>query len=205
MRALGDARSGGLDDQAANVSRSVASLSPSPKPGQKGQHEPPGPSHCPPQPHTLSHSTPRTASKRTSAAEHEQSLPSPKRLKRSSRKELGPCKPDPLSLNGILRQHSRARLYVMPLHWTSTHLQLLRCRFTPKSRISPSSLTVKEDTQVIEAEEPVDAHLGRQTSRVDWNVLMKPVWDLRKSTWNEQTLKDAMSSLLSKYGSYRLE
>jgi hypothetical protein len=40
--------------------------------------------------------------------------------------------PEPLSINSILRQHCRSRLYVPPLHWTSDHLQLLDCRFALK-------------------------------------------------------------------------
>ena len=34
------------------------------------------------------------------------------------------------SINGILRQHARQRLYVRPLHWTAEHLRLLGCVFT---------------------------------------------------------------------------
>jgi hypothetical protein len=38
--------------------------------------------------------------------------------------------PEPLSINGIIRQHCGRRLYVSPLHWTTAHLQFLNCRFT---------------------------------------------------------------------------
>lgn len=38
--------------------------------------------------------------------------------------------PEPSSINAVLREHHRTRLYVPPLHWTQTHLQLLGCRFT---------------------------------------------------------------------------
>ncbi|KAJ4328617.1 hypothetical protein N0V84_000976 [Fusarium piperis] len=37
--------------------------------------------------------------------------------------------PQPSSINSILREHSRTRLYVKPLYWTSQHLQLLNCQF----------------------------------------------------------------------------
>ncbi|KAF5000395.1 hypothetical protein FDECE_11215 [Fusarium decemcellulare] len=37
--------------------------------------------------------------------------------------------PEPSSINNIIREHSRSRLYVSPLHWTSQHLQLLDCQF----------------------------------------------------------------------------
>lgn len=33
------------------------------------------------------------------------------------------------SINGILRQHARQRLYVRPLYWTAEHLHLLGCVF----------------------------------------------------------------------------
>ncbi|KAK3933438.1 hypothetical protein QBC46DRAFT_402393 [Diplogelasinospora grovesii] len=39
---------------------------------------------------------------------------------------------EPLSINDILRKHSRDRLFVPPLHWTSQHLALLECRFARK-------------------------------------------------------------------------
>ncbi|CAH0022789.1 unnamed protein product, partial [Clonostachys rhizophaga] len=40
------------------------------------------------------------------------------------------------SLNGLLRQHNRVRLYVSPLHWTSQHLELLNLRYKKKKRKS---------------------------------------------------------------------
>lgn len=40
--------------------------------------------------------------------------------------------PEPLSINGILRQHSRNRLFVTPLHWKSLQLELLGCRFASR-------------------------------------------------------------------------
>jgi hypothetical protein len=45
---------------------------------------------------------------------------------------LRPPVPEPLSINSIIRQYCRSRLYVPPLHWTSDHLQLLDCRFALK-------------------------------------------------------------------------
>ncbi|UKZ61470.1 uncharacterized protein TrAtP1_002736 [Trichoderma atroviride] len=38
--------------------------------------------------------------------------------------------PEPLSINGLLRQHSRHRLFVTPLQWKPLQLELLGCRFT---------------------------------------------------------------------------
>ena len=50
--------------------------------------------------------------------------------------------PQPLSLNGLLRQHCHDRLYVKPLHWTAQHLQLLKCRFVCRQRTpQPTSST----------------------------------------------------------------
>ena len=42
--------------------------------------------------------------------------------------------PQPLSLNDLLRQHCRDRLYIQPLHWTAKHLQLLKCYFVRRQR-----------------------------------------------------------------------
>jgi hypothetical protein len=40
-----------------------------------------------------------------------------------------PRVPEASSINGILRQHARERLYVQPLHWTAQQLRLLKCVF----------------------------------------------------------------------------
>jgi len=42
--------------------------------------------------------------------------------------------PEPSSINDILRRHSRSRLYVYPIQWTSDQLELLECRFLAKRR-----------------------------------------------------------------------
>jgi hypothetical protein len=49
--------------------------------------------------------------------------------------------PQSFSLNDLLRQHCRDRLYVQPLHWTAQHLQLLGCRFVRRPHRSPASST----------------------------------------------------------------
>ena len=41
--------------------------------------------------------------------------------------------PEPSSINGIIREHSRERLYVTPLQWSEKHLQLLDCQFARKA------------------------------------------------------------------------
>ena len=40
--------------------------------------------------------------------------------------------PEPASINAILREHCRARLYVRPVAWTMEQPRLLGCRFVPK-------------------------------------------------------------------------
>lgn len=37
--------------------------------------------------------------------------------------------PEPASINAILRDHCRTRLFVQPILWTSQHLRLLDCQF----------------------------------------------------------------------------
>ncbi|KAK4202194.1 hypothetical protein QBC40DRAFT_46356 [Triangularia verruculosa] len=55
------------------------------------------------------------------ATEEKPDVP-PKRLKET----------EPASINDILRQHSRDRLFVLPLQWTAQHLALLGCYFARK-------------------------------------------------------------------------
>lgn len=69
------------------------------------------------------------------------SSPTPIRIRR----------PERASLNAIIRENNRERLFVQPLHWRSRHLQLLDCRFvlveadgdakaeTTESRASPET------------------------------------------------------------------
>jgi len=40
--------------------------------------------------------------------------------------------PTSSSINNIIRQHPRVRLYVTPLHWQMRHLELLGCQFVPE-------------------------------------------------------------------------
>jgi len=56
--------------------------------------------------------------------------------------------PEPLSINYLIREQSRSRLYVSPLRWTSQHLQLLDCRFLPEEpepKRRPSSSNADKD------------------------------------------------------------
>jgi hypothetical protein len=62
--------------------------------------------------------------------------------------------PQPFSLNDLLRQHCRDRLYVQPLHWTAQHLQLLGCRFIRRQRTpQPASSTLAGLTPPSESEQ----------------------------------------------------
>ncbi|KAJ5544683.1 hypothetical protein N7461_006987 [Penicillium sp. DV-2018c] len=45
-----------------------------------------------------------------------------------------PPAPTSISIQSILRQNCRMRLYVQPIAWTSTHLRLLELRFLPVKR-----------------------------------------------------------------------
>jgi hypothetical protein len=65
--------------------------------------------------------------------------------------------PQPLSLNGLLRQHYRDRLYVQPLHWTTQHLELLKCRFVRRQCTSqPVSSTYDRLTPPSESAQDTD-------------------------------------------------
>jgi len=62
--------------------------------------------------------------------------------------------PQSSSLNDLLRQHCRDRLYVQPLHWTAQHLQLLGCRFVRRQRTpQPASSTLAGLTPPSESEQ----------------------------------------------------
>ncbi|KAK1828094.1 hypothetical protein QBC39DRAFT_158620 [Podospora conica] len=45
--------------------------------------------------------------------------------------------PETHSINHVMRSHSRDRLYVRPLQWTSRHLHLLGCRFAHQESLPP--------------------------------------------------------------------
>lgn len=56
---------------------------------------------------------------------------------------------EPSSINALLREHHHTRLYVSPLHWTATQLQLLECQLT----LLPSGDSAESDaTGVLAAE-----------------------------------------------------
>lgn len=58
-----------------------------------------------------------------------------------------------VSLNSLLRENNRERLYIDPLRWTSRHLQLLECRFVwqkrgEKPNLKPSQILATTDINV---------------------------------------------------------
>jgi hypothetical protein len=61
--------------------------------------------------------------------------------------------PQSFSLNDLLRQHCRDRLYVQPLHWTAQHLQLLECRFVCRRTPQPASYCLAHLTLPSESEQ----------------------------------------------------
>jgi hypothetical protein len=50
---------------------------------------------------------------------------SPKRFKAAATAE-----PEPNSINAIIHEHCRTRLFVEPIAWTHEHVRLLECTFT---------------------------------------------------------------------------
>ena len=55
-------------------------------------------------------------------------------------------RPETSSLNAIMRENNRERLFVTPLHWRSQHIQLLDCSFVLKSRAPPQGRASDEAT-----------------------------------------------------------
>lgn len=58
--------------------------------------------------------------------------------------------PEPQSINHIIRQHARSRLFVHPIRWTSAQLQLLCCSFVfkpPKPKPKPSEASQRAEDQ----------------------------------------------------------
>lgn len=62
----------------------------------------------------------------------EDQMTSPKRVKLPDQQPypaFATTKPEPSSINDLIRQHPRTRLYVKPSQWTPQHLELLQCHF----------------------------------------------------------------------------
>jgi hypothetical protein len=70
--------------------------------------------------------------------------------------------PEPFSLNGLLRQHCRDRLYVHPLHWTAQHLQLLNCRFIQCQPLPPPPASSTQAHPL-----PGESEQSREDSKLD--------------------------------------
>ncbi|CAM1501620.1 Fc.00g036040.m01.CDS01 [Cosmosporella sp. VM-42] len=147
MLALNSPESDGLKSRATQDCRATAGLSPSPKSGAKRKREPLAPLLCPPQPRSEPESPLKIASDVASSTVQPEQPPSPKKLKPSSQPAVQYRIPEPLSINAIMREHRGTRLYIKPLYWTSTHLNLLDCHFEQKkAEEHSSSLTRKQVT-----------------------------------------------------------
>jgi len=111
--------------------------------------------------------------------------------------------PQSSSLNDLLRQHCRDRLYVQPLHWTAQHLQLLGCRFvrrqrtpqpasstlaglTPPSESEQSKEDSKADKHSLKHEQDTDLERAVRRLAYNENVMVKG--------WGLEHLLDALSN-----------
>jgi hypothetical protein len=79
--------------------------------------------------------------------------------------------PEPLSLNGLLRQHCHDRLYVHPLRWTAQHVQLLNCRFF---HCQPLPLPASSTEAHHESEQPrEDSKFDKQQPKHEQDINLK--------------------------------
>ncbi|KAK3369242.1 hypothetical protein B0T24DRAFT_357233 [Lasiosphaeria ovina] len=75
--------------------------------------------------------------------------------------------PRVLSINAIMRQHPRARLYVRPALWTAQHLQLLDCHFIIAAQERrPKKETEKRDASTVPPPRRRSLHAANLTSRL---------------------------------------
>jgi hypothetical protein len=102
--------------------------------------------------------------------------------------------PEPLSLNGLLRQHCHDRLYVHPLRWTAQHLQLLNCRFFRCQPLPPPASSTQAHR---ESEQPrEDSKLDKQQPKHEQDINLKAARRLAFSPFS--TAKElAMGELLN--------
>lgn len=89
------------------------------------------------------------------------------------------------SINGILRNNCRERLFVPPLQWTDRHLQLLRCFFTEKAeqvglphssclaRCCDDASTDKERQKVIHAAKMLARDCNPVVMRIEIECLLE--------------------------------
>ncbi|KAH8435050.1 uncharacterized protein LDX57_012679 [Aspergillus melleus] len=66
---------------------------------------------------------------------------------------------EPKSIDAILRHHSRDRLFVPPVAWTSLQLRLLNCRFA----LQKTGKLEHAQSQVVVSDPPVDNSRERNT------------------------------------------
>jgi hypothetical protein len=71
------------------------------------------------------------------------------------------AKPEPGSINAILREHCRTRLFVAPIIWTSEQLRLLECRFDFRAVPHPPREKVDASPYQRELELLIEINQGR--------------------------------------------
>ncbi|UKZ82972.1 hypothetical protein TrVFT333_010773 [Trichoderma virens FT-333] len=84
--------------------------------------------------------------------------------------------PEPSSINGILRQHCRKRLYVTPLHWKLEHLDLLGCRFRARSDKKDKTKKPEIDGHVQETQNlsgQPDAQVAKNTAKLPASSIIR--------------------------------
>jgi hypothetical protein len=94
------------------------------------------------------------------------SAPHPSRTKRFLAPRRTPFQPpEPRSINDVLRQHCRERLYVHPLRWTSRQLLLLDCQFVANKDIGHAvdKKIQKRKDNAARAKQTVDGSIDTQS------------------------------------------
>src|SRR5271154_3538181 len=107
--------------------------------------------------------------------------------------------PQPLSLNDLLRQHCRDRLYVPPLRWTAQHVQLLNCRFVPRPPTpQPASSTQARLTPPSESEQAgEDSKHPPKQKDISFQIALRRLArgnDLLCKRWGLERLLEALSN-----------
>lgn len=153
------------------------------------------PPRCP-----VLHTLPKTPSNYAPAKEH--GTP-PKRQKvsgRLSNPAFRTTKPEPSSINDIIRQHSRSRLYVKPLHWTSHHLDLLQCRFKSELESSEDSTSYIYDAyRMLSKEATIFTQKERKLVRQSWGNVTNAFEDFWDTGSNNAG--NAIGDLFATFGS----
>jgi hypothetical protein len=109
--------------------------------------------------------------------------------------------PQPFSLNDLLRQHCRDRLYVQPLHWTAQHLQLLECQFvrrqpTPRPASSTlAGLTPPSESEQSEEDSKANKHPPKHGQDTDLEYAVRRLAYFRDTIVKQSGLIDLLHAL----------